>query len=334
MRVVQVTQFGGPAVLKLRRAPEPVPGPREMVVDVDVAEVLFLDTQLRGGWGREYFDLQPPYVPGVGVAGTVSEIGAAVDGRWVGRRVVAGLSEPGFYRGGGYAERAVAAADAVVEVPDELDLRFAIAALHDGVMAESRLEKAQLGDGDVVLITAAGGAIGNWLIPLAARAGARVVAAARGTDKLRVSRERGAHLAVDYSKDDWIHRIRAEIGQRPVDVVFDGAGGASGAAAMTLTHRGSRFFSYGSASGAFAGIEAEAEKRGVVVLGIDDEFTAADQRRYVKSALARLAAGDIRPVIGQVVPLDRAAEAHAAIEGRSVVGKTLLVAHTSDEPAR
>jgi NADPH2:quinone reductase len=201
-------------------------------------------------------------------------------------------------------------------------------------MAESRLEKAQLGDGDVVLITAAGGAIGNWLIPLAAMAGARVVAAARGTNKLRVSRERGAHLAVDYSKDDWIDRIRAEIGQRPVDVVFDGAGGAIGAAAIALTDRGSRFFSYGSASGAFAGIEAEAEKRGVVVLGIDDDFTAADQRRYVKSALARLAAGDIRPVIGQVVPLDRAAEAHAAIEGRSVVGKTLLVAHTSDEPAR
>jgi NADPH2:quinone reductase len=104
-----------------------------------------------------------------------------------------------------------------------------------------------------------------------------------------------------------------------------------GAEAFELTGRGSRFFSYGSASGAFAGIEAAAARRGVRVVGIDEKLTTSDQRRYARAALARLAAGEIRPVIGQVVPLERAADAHAAIEDRRVAGKTLLA--TSKEAA-
>jgi NADPH2:quinone reductase len=151
-----------------------------------------------------------------------------------------------------------------------------------------------------------------------------VIAAARGERKLALARELGAALAVDYSEAGWTESVRAEIGDRDVDVVFDGAGGRIGAEAFELTGRGSRFFSYGSASGAFAGIEAAAARRGVRVVGIDEKLTTTDQRRYARAALARLAAGEIRPVIGQVVPLERAADAHAAIEERRVAGKTLL----------
>lgn len=324
MRVVRATRFGGPEVLEPGQAPDPEPGPGELLIDVALAEVLFLDTQLRAGWGREYFALEPPFVPGVGVAGRVAATGEGVETGWVGRRVIAGLSQAGEYGGGGYAERAVAAADEALAVPDSLQLRDAIAALHDGVMGVSRMEKARVARGDIVLITAAGGSIGTWLIPLLARTDATVVAAARGEAKLSLARQLGADLAVDYSADDWPERVRAATGRREVDVVFDGAGGQAGAQAFELTGRGARFFSYGSASGEFAGIQADAERRGVQVIGIDEQLTPADQRRYTQEALTRLAAGEIEPVIGQIVPLERAAIAHAAIQERTVAGKTLL----------
>lgn len=324
MRVVRAMRFGGPDVLEPGEAPDPEPGLGEMAVDVAVAEVLFLDTQLRAGWGREFFALELPFVLGEGVAGVVASVGEGVEPRWVGRPVIAGMSRAGEYNGGGYAERAVVAADAAIEVPESLELRHAIAALHDGLMGVSRLEKAEVEPGDVVLVTAAGGGIGAWLVPLAARAGATVIAAARGERKLALARELGAAVTVDYSRDGWAQAVRDEVGERYVDVVYDGAGGRIGAQAFELTGRGSCFFSYGSASGEFAGVEAEAERRGVRVDGIGDGMSAAEQRGWAEAALARLDAGEIRPVIGQVIPLERAADAHAAIEARRVAGKTLL----------
>jgi NADPH:quinone reductase len=325
MRLVRMTRFGGPEVLEPGEAPDPEPGAGEMAVDVALAEVLFLDTQLRAGWGREYFELPLPFVLGEGVTGVVAAVGDGVDDRWVGRTVIAGMSRAGEYNGGGYAERAVVAADAALEVPEGVEPQQAIAALHDGLMGVSRLEKAELEPGDLVLVTAAGGSIGTWLVPLAARAGATVIAAARGERKLALARERGASVTVDYSEGGWAESVRAEIEGRRVDVVFDGAGGRIGAEAFDLTGRGSRFFSYGSASGEFAGIKADAARRGVGVVGIDEQIGPSEQRRYAEAALARLAAGELRPVIGRVVPLEGAADAHAAIENRTVAGKTLLV---------
>jgi NADPH2:quinone reductase len=333
MRVVRATAFGGPEVLVPGEATEPEPGPGELLVDVSVAEVLFLDTQLRAGWGREFFELGPPFVPGAGVAGVVASVGDGVDRSWVGRPVIASSSGVGEYNGGGYAERAAVPAETVLEVPDGVGLQDAIAAMHDGSTALSRLEPAEIESGDVVLVTAAGGSLGAWLVPLAARTGATVIAAARGERKLALARERGARVAVDYSEDDWADRVRAEIGDAGVDVVFDGAGGRIGGEALELTGRGARFFSNGAASGDFARVGAEAGRRGVRLIGIDDRVSVAERRRHAADALALLATGEIRPLIGQVVPLERASEAHAAIEDRRVAGKTLLVTGSRAEAA-
>jgi NADPH:quinone reductase len=99
MRAVQATEFGGPEVLVVREVPEPVAGPGEVVVDVAAADVMFLDTQLRTGWGTEFFKLEPPYVPGGAVGGVVSAVGADVDSTWLGRRVATATAASGI--GGG-----------------------------------------------------------------------------------------------------------------------------------------------------------------------------------------------------------------------------------------
>lgn len=89
MRAVMVTRFGCPEVLSAKEVPDPSAGPGEVVVTVSVADTLFLDTQLRRGWGQEYFAVHPPYLPGAGVAGTVTQLGPGVDHDWRRRRVVA-----------------------------------------------------------------------------------------------------------------------------------------------------------------------------------------------------------------------------------------------------
>ena len=319
MRTMQVTRFGGPEVLQPVDAPEVAPGPGELLVDVAVAEVLFLDTQLRAGWGSDYFPLTPPFVPGGGVAGTVAAVGPGVDAAWIGKRVIASTSGAHEYNGGGYAERAAVPASSAHEVPGGLDLRHAIAALSDGVMGVSRVQKASLGAGDTALITAAGGAIASWLIPLLKRDGVTVIAAASSESKRSLAAERGADALLDYSQDGWVEGC-----DREVDAVFDGAGGAIGTAAFTMLRRGGRFFAYGASAGDFAAVDTNAAACDIEVVGLHEDFPVDAMYRAAETALRLLADGVVEPVIGQVVPLERAAEAHAAIAARTVAGKTLL----------
>lgn len=322
MQVIHAIRFGGPDVLVAAEAPEPDAGPGQVVVAVSVAEVLFIDTQLRSGWGEPYFSLEPPYVPGTGVAGTVLAAGEGVDPGLVGRQVIARTGNTG-----GYAQRAVALAEEVFEVPDGLDPQEALASLHDGYMALDLVEKARIQPGEQVLVSAAGGSLGVWLVPLAHAAGAYVIATARGERKLDLARRLGADIAVDHSEATWPERVREATGGAEVDVVFDGAGGQVGGAAFGITAHGGRFFAYGAASGDFAAIRShEAERRQITVTGVQDgQRTPGDQRRLTQQALSEVAAGRIRPVIGRTFPLGQAGAAHTAIEARGVSGKTLLL---------
>jgi hypothetical protein len=151
MRVVQATKFGGPEVLVPSEAAEPVAGPSQVVVEVSVAPVLFLDTQIRSGSACVWFPATPPYVPGRGVAGAVSSVGAGVDPDWVGCRVVADTAD------GGYLERAVVTVEGLIAVPEGLGMAEAAALLHDGRTAVSLIGQAYLRAGERVLVLGAGG---------------------------------------------------------------------------------------------------------------------------------------------------------------------------------
>jgi NADPH2:quinone reductase len=266
------------------------------------------------------FPVQPPYRPGVGVAGTVAAGGPGVDPQWVGRRVVA-RSGPA----GGYVERTVIAADGLVVVPDAIDLRDAAAVLHDGVTALALADIVKIVAGDRVLITAAGGGLGAMLVQIAHATGARVVAAARGAEKLERIRTVGADVLVGYSTPNWTEQVRDATGG--LDVVLDGAGGEYGRAAFDLVVAGGRFSAHGTPAGGFAVADPEiARARGVTATGIEAVQLSPQQfRSYLVRALEEVAADRITPLVGQTFPLERAASAHAAIENRTAVGKTLLL---------
>jgi len=325
MRQVLATQFGGPEVLATTTTSDPVAGPGQVVVDAAVVDTLFVDTQIRRGWVREHFSVQPPYVPGGGVAGVVSSVGDGVDPDWIGRRVVAHTGERGGH--GGYAERTVVTADAIVVVPDGLDLQTATAVLHDGATALGLVDNARIRPREWVLVLAAGGGLGILLVQLVHAAGGRVIAAARGRHKLGIVRTLGADVVVDYSEPDWPERVREATGGTGPDVVFDGAGGELGRAAFEITARGGRFSAHGGPSGGFTVIDPyEAERRRVTVRGIEQvQYSPAELQSMTQRALSEAAEGRIKPVIGRTFPLEQAADAHAAIEARDVVGKTLLL---------
>jgi len=388
MRAVWLTRFGDPSVLVGGEAADPVPGPGQVLVDVAIANITFIETMFRKtGFGP--FQGELPMIPGNGVGGVVSALGEGVDPALLGTRVVTSTGGSG-----GYATRAAVEAASLVPVPDGLDLDAAVALLADGRTALLLCQAATIKPGDRVLVEAAAGGVGTLLVQLAARAGATVVAAlgatppdptaptaasptdtpagatrgitqpdlasptgtpagaARGatqpdlasptgaavveafgagpTDggpgpgslgeaKVAAVRALGVDVVVDYTRPGW----EASVG--PVDVVFDGVGGEVARAAFGLLQPGGRMVSFGLSSGAWSDVtEAEAAARQVAVIrgasGSPEELRARSAE-----ALQLAARGELRPVIGQRFPLERAADAHAAIESRSTVGKTLLV---------
>ncbi|MFC9895323.1 zinc-binding dehydrogenase [Nocardia sp. NPDC127579] len=329
MRAVQAVEFGGPEVLEVRETAIPVPGPGEVLIEVAAADVMFLDTKLRSGWGTDYFAVRPPYVPGGAIAGVVGAIGPDVAASWLGKRVCAQTAASGIGGGlpiGGYAEQALAKIDTLTEIPDALSLTQAVALTHDGKTSLAVMDRVAVRPGEWVLITAAGGGLGTLLTQFARAAGAHVVAAARGQAKLELAARLGADAVVDYSEPGWVERARAATGGAGVGVVLDGAGGELGSAAAEALADGGRFLGYGSAAGDFPELDREAlARRSIEVIGLFDITGGeVDWRALSERALAAAAAAEVEVIIGQTFPLDRAAEAHAAIEARSTLGRTLL----------
>jgi NADPH:quinone reductase len=319
---VVVERFGGPGVLVAQEAPDPVAGPGDVVVAVRAADVLWVETVIRRGDGRPDWPMTPPYVPGNAVVGRVLSVGDGVDPSWVGRAVA---TETGGT--GGYAERVKVPAAGLTPIPDGLDLTDAAALLHDAVTALALKETTRIGGDDTVLVVGASGGLGLLSVQLAKTEGARVVAVARDERKLALIRTLGPDAVIDSEAPDWVGQARAALGDAGATVVLDNIGGAVGEKAFALVAPGGRFSAHGTPSGRFAEVDpAEAERRGITVTGIGEVQLSADERlRLTARALAEAAAGRISPLVGQTYQLAKAADAHAAIEARSVFGKTLLL---------
>ncbi|WP_112237551.1 zinc-binding dehydrogenase [Kribbella monticola] len=317
MRAAVATRFGGPEVIEVREWPEPAAGEGEVVIDVEVTDVIWVETAIRKGNLGGYFDVTPPYVPGSSLGGRVHSVGPGVDEGWIDKTVVGRIS--GF---GAHAERVAVPVDSLAELPPQLSVETAVAVLNDGLTTLMLERSAPELAGKKVLITAAAGGMGLLLIQVAHKAGAHVVAAARGQAKLDLAKAQGADIVVDYTTPAWEKSVLEAT--NGIDVVFDGAGGAYGTAAFDTVQDGGWFSAHGTPSGSFAAYdEAEATRRGITVRGIMD--VQADGGP-VSSAdvITRAAAGDLVPVIDRVFAIDQLGDAHRAIEDRAVLGKALL----------
>jgi NADPH2:quinone reductase len=321
MRAVVASRPGPPHVLELVELPDPLPRDDEVVVAVRVAAITFVDTQTRAGAGpRPLRPAETPVVLGNGVAGTVVATGSDVDRSWLGTRVVTATGGRG-----GYASRAVASAADLHRIPDGVDEPTAAAILADGRTALALFRAARVRAGDVVAITAAAGGVGGLLVQLARAAGAFVVALTSNGRKGEHASSLGATEVVDYRARDWAARLeRIAPG---LDVVFDGVGGATTPVLSARVARGARYLQHGMATGTWGEIDDRtiAEREATVLTLADIGADPGELHALVDEALSLAAAGQLCPTIGQTFPLARAADAHAAIEARETIGKTLLV---------
>lgn len=316
MNAVVVRAFGSPHAMTVEQVPDPLAGEGQVVVEVAYASVTFVETQVRAGRPPNPAMLPDlPYVPGNGVGGVVRQLGRGAPPDLLGQTVVTPTGGSG-----GYAEQVAVPAAAIIAVPDGVDVRDAVALLADGRTALALVEAADLRPGETVLVEAAAGGVGSCLVQLALAAGARVIACAGGAEKAAIGVQLGAALAFDYADDTWDQGVRDAVGA--VDVVFDGVGGVIGARAAGLLRPGGRFCRYGMASGTFTDLATARPANDVELRGL--ALTPQATRRLSTTALAQAAAGGLRPVVGQIFALEDAGRAHAAIEARVTIGKTLL----------
>lgn len=325
MRAVMLREFGPPERLLAEEVPDPTPGAGQALVTVGFASVTFVETQVRAGTPpNPAMAPQLPAVLGNGVGGTVAGAGPGVDRGIVGRHVVTTTGGSG-----GYAEQVAVDADLLIDVPATVQPAEAVALLADGRTAIALVDLAAIGAGETVLVEAAAGGVGGLLVQLAHQAGAAVIGVAGGERKVAHVARLGADLVIDYSLPGWDADVRARVGS--VDVVFDGVGGQIGRACLDLLRPGGRFVAFGMASGAFTEVpDDEAVQRDITVLR-PALRPPAELRRMSRRALGEAAAGHLHTVIGQTYPLDRAADAHAAIGARRTIGKTLLRATPGPE---
>ncbi len=220
MRAWQVHELGDPwEVLKLEEVEEPEPGPGEVVVEVEAAALNFFDTLLCRGEYQERPEL--PFTPGGEVTGTIIAVGEGVDLE-EGLRVIA---TP--FPSGGYAEKVtVPAQGGIFPIPDTMPPEAA-AALH--VAYQSAFfglhRRANLSEGETVLVHAGAGGVGSAAIQIARAAGARVISTAGGDEKVEICRKLGAEIAVDYEEENFVDAVKEATEGRGADVIFDPVGG-------------------------------------------------------------------------------------------------------------
>jgi NADPH2:quinone reductase len=335
-----VVRHGRPRVaLELESIPAPEPGPGEILVRTAASVCNY--NEVDGCHGR-YLTINPPlpYTLGMEFVGEVIGAGEGAEA-WVGRRVM------GTGRGatGAHAELVVGPEAMAFDVPPELSDVEAAAFYYPFHLAHLGLhERGQLQKGETVLIHAAAGGVGSAAVQLAVAAGARVIATAGGHEKLELARSLGADVAIDYRRAGFASAVLSATDGRGVDVCFDGVGGEVTTESLRCLGRNGRHLVIGFAGG----IEAEEVPLvtgrtlcfgnfslvGVILSYMDPTLVPPGSGfnatpRHVGDAVHAhlvelLRGGQIRPVVGSIVPFARLPEALEMMEERSTMGRVVV----------
>ena len=320
-RAIRLNQFGGPEMMRLETVALPAPGPGEVQLRQNAIGFNFIDVYQRKG----VYPLPLPTGLGHEAAGIVEAVGEGVSAFRPGDRVAymnAGL--------GAYAERRNVAADRLVALPEGVSAEQAAAVLFKGMTAQYLLRRThKVAAGEMVLIHAAAGGVGQILARWAKALGAFVVGTAGSEAKCGLARAAGCDIAIDYSRPGWAQALLAQTGGRKADVVYDSVGKDTFLHSLDLAAPFGLVVIYGAASGPAPAIEPELlNKKGCLFLTRPSVFPhnadPAIFRENAKEMFEALAAGMIKPEIGARFALKDAAEAHRAAEARATTGAIVL----------
>lgn len=322
MKAIQFKQFGGPEVLERVELEKPTPNGREVLIEVYASAVNYADTARREG--QYVVKTYLPYVPGAEVAGIVVEIGENVTTVKPGDRVVTMIES------GGYAEFAISDERSIIILPDELDFKIAAALPVQGLSAYHILKTmGMLKPGETVLIHAAAGGVGTLAVQLAKIFGAgKVIATASTEEKLRLAKQMGADILINYTEEGWEEKVLAATNGKGVDVALEMAGGDVFYKTLKCLAYFGRLVIYGVASGQQSKFyPSSLMEKNQSVIGF---FLPPLLRRteLIKDSLEELftyvANGKLQITIGEVFPLSEAANVHTILQARKTVGKVIL----------
>lgn len=320
MRAVIVEEPGGPESLVVADVPTPEPGPGEVVVEIAAAGVNRADLLQRQG------HYPPPpgttEVLGLECSGVVAAVGEGVADLTEGDEVCALLS------GGGYAERVAVPAGQVVPIPDGLSLLEAAAVPETFATVWSNVfQVAGLREGETLLVHGGGSGIGTTAIQLAKAFGATVITTVGSPAKAEVVRGLGADVVVDYREEDFVEACREHGG---ADVVLDIIGAKYLPRNVKALARRGRLVVIGLQGGVKGELDLAAVlQKQATVTATSLRFRPAEEKAAIMAELAErvwplVAAGRVRPLVHEVVPLARVADAHRTLEASTHVGKVVL----------
>jgi NADPH2:quinone reductase len=322
MRALLCEEFGPADRLVVREVPDLVPGETQAVIRVHAAGVNFPDTLIIEN--RYQFKPDLPFAPGGECAGVVESVGSKV------RHMAPGMRVMAFTTWGAFAEQVVTEAKNLIPIPDGMD--FVVASSFVIAYATSHhalIDRARLQSGETLLVLGASGGVGLAAIEIGKALGARVIAAASSAEKLAVCSEHGADDLVDYEREDLRERVKQLTGGKGADVVYDPVGGPTTEAALRAIAWRGRLLVVGFAAGDIPKIPANLLLlKGCAALGVFwGDFAKREPGHLLEDLRALFTwvrEGKLRPRIAATYPLERGAEAIAALAARAVSGKLVI----------
>jgi NADPH2:quinone reductase len=313
MRAVQISEFGGPEVLRVTEVPDPVPSDGQVLVDVTSAGVNYADTHQVENSYLSATTL--PMIPGSEVVGKLPD----------GTRVAA------FALSGGYAEKALAYPHMTFPLPDDVTDGQALSLMVQGLTAWHLLRTStHLQSGESVVVHAAAGGVGTLAVQLAKQWGAgRVIAVASSDDKLKLALDLSADVGVLAGADDLKGALQEANGGRKVDIVLEMVGGPTFDASLAALAPFGRLATFGMAGRVppkpvHAG-ELMAKSRAVIGFWLAHCFGSAELLQpQMAELLGMVSAGTLTPLVGGTYALADARLAHEALRSRGSVGKLVL----------
>lgn len=320
VRAIQVSETGGPEVLRMADVPAPEPGSGEARVRVELAGVNFVDTYHRTGlYGKDL-----PFIPGVEGAGVVDAIGPDVEYVSVGDRVAWAMHP------GSYGEAAVVPAWRLARIPDGVTTETAAALMVQGMTAHYLVRSTfAVGPGDVALVHAAAGGVGLLLVQLARAAGAVVIGTCSTAEKAERVRRAGADHVILYTETAFLTEVLRLTDEKGAAVVYDGVGRATFRDSLQSLRPRGMLVAFGQASGAVEPFDPlELARGGSLFLtrpSLAHYLQDRDELEWrAGDLLDAVERGELDVRIHDILPLDRAGEAHRLLEGRETSGKLLL----------
>lgn len=323
MRVIEISEPGGPGVLKPATRQVPAPGPGQILIRLHAAGVNRPDALQRAG------SYNPPPgasdLPGLEAAGEIAAIGPGVS-RWrLGDKVTALLP------GGGYAEYCVTHQDHALAIPEGMDMTRAAALCETFFTVWSNVfMRGGLQGGETFLVHGGSSGIGTTAIQLARYFGARVFTTAGSDAKCAACRDLGAELAINYREADFVKEVKEATGGKGVNLILDMVGGDYISRNLRSLADDGRLVQIAFLQGPQAEVNfAQIMVRRLVVTG----STLRPQSDLAKARIAEelrgkvwplLDAGRVAPVMDSTFPLEEAAAAHERLEGSGHIGKIVL----------